>query len=76
MANIVEISKPMESEKMVEITDKVDLHAYIYPGDEINIKNIVLRVKIDGKFDVGLSLGPILSEKVAIHFDENGNVKC
>ena len=72
------IIKPMKSESMIEITDKVNLYAYVYPGDDQdNPRNVVLRIKLNDKFDVGLSLGPVISEKVLPHFlDEDGNLKC
>ena len=77
MAEIIptHIANETETDKLIEITDKVLLKAYIDPphGDR-KFNNIVLRLTVDDKCDVALGLGPMISPKVLEHFTEDGEL--
>ena len=62
-----------KEEDLIEITDKVDLRAYLDKKDGETY--VVLRISKEGKFDAGVDMGPIINKKVVDCFDENGNVK-
>lgn len=63
--NVLKKAKPseksadMETDDLLEITDKVDLAAYI-SEDKHGNKDVILRIYIEGKYDgVGLNIGPL-----------------
>ena len=73
----IETSRPLRTEDMTEITDQVDLQAFIFVDPEDGEKEVVLRVYKEGPFEeAGLRLGPLISKCVLKHFDEKDNIKC
>ena len=61
MKNMKPVDEPEDSDTddMVDITDQVDLAAYVEENKE-GSKDIILRIYIDGKYDgMGLNIGPL-----------------
>ena len=75
--------EPIEQEESVipdnfiDVTDQVDLEAYLEKNEDGKIDNVILRVFKNGIYEgLSLDIGPILSPKILKFFDENGKFKC
>jgi len=85
MENAKSAPQQTETDDLVEITDQVILKAYLdpfceFPEDHKGKKwtPVILRVihpKDKSKFDVGLNLGSVLSNKVSEYFTIEGTLK-
>ena len=62
----VEISKPLNTDDMVEVTDQMDVNIFIHTDPDNGEKNIIIRLKQEENFDIGVDVGP-LSVKILEH---------
>lgn len=84
MENAEQAPQQTESDDLVEITDQVTLKAYLDPFHEFPEDHkgpkwtpVILRIahpEDSSKFDVGLNLGPALSNKVSDCFNINNGI--
>ena len=66
--NPVEISKPIETDDLVEVTDQMNVTVYVHTDPDNGDKNIIVRLKQEEKFDIGIDVG-FLSAKILEHVE-------
>jgi hypothetical protein len=73
----IEVIERINTDDLQEITDQVQMQAFIYTYPKSGEKRVILRVYKDGVFEgAGLELSPDISEYVLKYFDENGKLIC
>jgi hypothetical protein len=60
----IETSRMIRTEDLVDITDKMELFSYYHQDPETKEESIQLRAKFGEEFDIGVDVGPFLSEKI------------
>ena len=66
----------VDTNDLIEITDEMDVLAYITRGEtgENGERDIYIRIRSKDKFDLGLNFGPV-GDSAAQFFDKDGKMK-
>ncbi|HUS48755.1 MAG TPA: hypothetical protein VMZ91_01190 [Candidatus Paceibacterota bacterium] len=68
-----ERQEEVSNDDLLEITDQVNLAAYLEKDENGNFKDIILRVYKENVYEgLAINIGTILSPKILKYFDENG----
>ena len=57
-----QISRPIETDDLYEVTSQMEIISYIH--DNEGKKRIVVRLKKDNEFDIGIDVSDELSDKI------------
>ena len=72
----IEKQEDVNSDDLLEITDQVNLAAYLEKDENGNFKDIILRVYKEDIYEgLAINIGTLLSPKMLKYFDEDGKFK-
>ena len=72
----IEKEEEVPEENLLNITDQVDLEAYLEKNKDGEYDNIILRIYKEGVHEgLFLDIGPLMSPKILKFFDKNGKFK-